>query len=176
MSKEKDFIKNAGKLSMQVTEGLQVAVYPNHQHEFLLPTKEVAVGYGVTPYTIRQHKRDHSDELIEGKHFLSGVSISHVGSKGSSKGTMWTKRGIVRLGFFIKSQRAKLFRDWAEDLVIRVEEHKDLFGEIVSSPPKLPEKRKHNRLTQSRLVEIMADVVQIENTELRLSITKKLGV
>ncbi len=165
----------AGKLSMQVTDGLQVAVYPNHEHEFLLPTKDVALGYGVTPYTIRQHKKGHSEELIEGKHFLSSVSISH-GAKGSTRGTMWTKRGIVRLGFFIKSERAKLFRDWAEDLIIKVDQHKDLFGQMVSKPKALPAKRNHNRLTQARLVDLMADVVKIENADLRLSITKKLGL
>lgn len=167
--------KQAGKLNMHVTEGLAVAVYPNHEHEFLLPTKEVSLGYGVTPYTIRLHKKRHSEELIEGKHFLSSVTISN-GAKGSTRGTMWTKRGIVRLGFFIKSERAKLFRDWAEDLIIKVDEHKDLFGQIVSKPLQLPQKRNHNRLTQARLVDLMSDVVRIENAELRLSITKKLGL
>ncbi|MBU2923035.1 hypothetical protein KO504_16925 [Winogradskyella psychrotolerans] len=168
--------KNAGKLNMQVTEGLAVAVYPNHEHEFLLPTKEVALGYGSSAYSIRMAKKRHSDELIEGKHFLSNVTICHGASKGSSRATMWTKRGIVRLGFFIKSERAKLFRDWAEDLIIKVDEHKDLFGQIASTPPKLPQKRNHNRLTQARLVDLMADVVRIENADLRLSITKKLGL
>ncbi|NRR90641.1 hypothetical protein HSX10_03585 [Winogradskyella undariae] len=165
----------AGRLSMQVTDGLAVAVYPNHVHEFLIPTKEVGLGYGVTAYTIRLHKKRHSKELIEGKHFLSSVTISN-GAKGSSRGTMWTKRGIVRLGFFIKSERAKLFRDWAEDLIIKVDEHKDLFGQLTSKPPQLPSKRNHNRLTQARLVDLMADVVRIENTQIRLSITKKLGL
>ncbi len=167
--------KNAGKLRMQVKDGLSVAVYPNHQHEFLLPPKEVATGYGVSTYTIRLHKKRHSKELIEGKHFISNVTISN-GAKGSSRGTMWTKRGIVRLGFFIKSERAKLFRDWAEDLIIKIEEHKDLFGQIMSKPMQLPKKRNHNRLTQSRLVDLMSDVVRIENKEIRLSITKKLGL
>lgn len=166
----------AGKLNMQVTKGLAVAVYPNHKHEFLLPNKEVALGFHVSTHLIRRHKSDHKDELIEGKHFVSGVSIPHSAGNGVSKGTMWTKRGIVRLGFFIKSERAKLFRDWAEDLIIKVDEHKDLFGQMVSQPPKLPSKRNHNRLTQSRLVDIMSDVVQIQNHELRLSLTKKLGV
>lgn len=165
----------ASKLNMQVTDGLQVAVYPNHEHEFLLPTKEVALGYDVSPYTIRRHKQNQADELIEGKHFLSNVQILN-GAKGASRGTMWTKRGIVRLGFFIKSERAKLFRDWAEDLIIKVDEHKDLFGQIMSKPLTLPTKRNHNRLTQARLVDLMSDVVRIENTELRLSITKKLGL
>jgi len=165
-----------GKLNMQVTEGLAVAVYPNHQHEFLLPTKEVALGYDVSPYTIRQHKKEHHDELIEGKHYLSNVSIPHAAKKGASRSTMWTKRGIVRLGFFIKSERAKLFRDWAEDLIIKVDEHKDLFGQIVSKPLALPQKRNHNRLTQARLVDILVDVAQIESKELRLSLMQKLGL
>ncbi len=168
--------EKAGKLQMQVTDGLQVAVYPNHQHEFLLPTKEVALGYDVSPYTVRRHKQLQKTELIEGKHFLSNVQILNGAKGGASKGTMWTKRGIVRLGFFIKSERAKLFRDWAEDLIIKVDEHQDLFGQIMSKPLALPKKRNHNRLTQARLVDLMSDVVRIENSEIRLSITKKLGL
>lgn len=38
----------------------------------------------------------------------------------------------------------------------------------------LPPKRKHNRLTQTRLNEIMRDVCKIEDSELRLSISNKL--
>ncbi|MDB9154216.1 hypothetical protein [Parabacteroides distasonis] len=37
-----------------------------------------------------------------------------------------------------------------------------------------PEKRKHNRLTQERLVDLLADVSKIEDKELRLSIVDKL--
>lgn len=42
--------------------------------------------------------------------------------------------------------------------------------------PKLPPKRKHNRLTQSRLVAILADVAKIEDKEIRLSLMQKLGI
>lgn len=42
--------------------------------------------------------------------------------------------------------------------------------------PALPPKRNHNRLTTARLLNIMVDVTKIENSELRLSITKKLGL
>ncbi|QQV91560.1 KilA-N domain protein [Winogradskyella phage Peternella_1] len=42
--------------------------------------------------------------------------------------------------------------------------------------PALPPKRKHNRLTTTRLLDIMVDVTKIENADLRLSITKKLGL
>ena len=164
------------KINVQINDNLSVAIFPNYEHEFLLATKEVAKGYNVTPYNIRQHKKCHKGELIEGKHFINGVSITHDTKKGSSKGTMWTKRGIVRLGFFIRSDRSKMFRDWAEDLIIKVDKQTDLFGEIVSSPPKLPEKRNHNRLTQARLVDILVDVAKIDNIELRLSLIQKLGL
>lgn len=42
--------------------------------------------------------------------------------------------------------------------------------------PALPPKRNHNRLTTARLVDIMGDVVKIEDKELRLSLTQKLGI
>jgi len=93
-------------------------------HEFLLTTKEVALGYAVSTETIRQHKKRNADELIEGKHFLT-VTKSHALKYGitlHSKAnglTLWTKRGLVRLGFFIKSARAKKFRDWCEDMVLK---------------------------------------------------------
>ncbi|MDV7389911.1 hypothetical protein RZS08_01105, partial [Arthrospira platensis SPKY1] len=91
-------------MSLSVTEGLTVTILPNSDHEFLMPTKEVAKGYDIHPATLRRHIQNHTDELVEGKHFLSGVQIMHAASPGSSIGTLWTKRGIVRLGFFIKSQ------------------------------------------------------------------------
>lgn len=105
-------------MSLPVTEGLTVTILPSSDHEFLIPTNQVAKGYGVSEYNIRRHKLEHAAELQEGKHFLSGVSIPHAAHKGSSKGTLWTKRGVVRLGFFIKSKQAIMFRDWAEDLII----------------------------------------------------------
>lgn len=42
--------------------------------------------------------------------------------------------------------------------------------------PALPPKRKHNRLTTTRLLDIMVDITKIEDAELRLSLTKKLGL
>lgn len=132
-----------------------------------MTTKDVAAGYGVSEYCIRQHKADHANELTDGQHYLSGVSIPHAASRGSSKGIMWTKAGIIRLGFFIKSERAKLFRDWAEQLILAVVGHKQ---------PSLPaiSRRKHNRLTSERIIDILSDVCMIENRELRERIASKI--
>lgn len=161
-------------MSLTVTEGLTVTILPDSNHEFLMSTREVANGYGVTSYAIRQTKLRNNSELIDDRHYLSNVTIRHGASPGASKSTMWTRRGIVRLGFFIKSERAKLFRDWAEELIIKLDEQTDLFGSVVKPFAQLPSKRKHNRLTQDRLVSILADVCKIENSQLRLSISNKL--
>lgn len=165
-----------------VAENLIVTVEPNKEHEFLMTTNEVANGFGVSGGTIRKHKMEHSEELIEGKHFIvlingenSSVTKSNAECKPEGyqfKQTLWTKRGIVRLGFFIKSERAKLFRDWAEDLVIFTAEQAAKAEQLSIWPE--PEKRKHNRLTRDRLVDLLADIAKVEDKELRLSIVDKL--
>jgi hypothetical protein len=97
-----------------------------------MTTKQVAEGYGISPITIRRHIMEYKEDLIEGKHYLKGVQIMNTlaGSNLQPHQTFWTKRGIVRLGFFIKSERARLFRDWAEDLIIYASER----AQIVEAP------------------------------------------
>ena len=155
-------------LPMIVTEGVTVNVLPYEQYEFLMDTKQVSIGYGVSSQNIREHKRVNN-EFIEGKHFVVGVRFSD--SDPNNK-VYWTKRGIVRLGFFIKSERAKLFRDWAEELIIGINEQKDLFGVV---PVKsLPKKRKHNRLTSERLIRLLQLTHRIDNATLRNEIVNEL--
>jgi hypothetical protein len=158
-------------MKIQVADNLKVDIIPNDSHEFLMTSQEVAKGYGVDPSTLRGHKHTHKDELIEGKHFINGVGKTNAFGN-QSVAHHWTKRGIVRLGFFIKSERAKLFRDWAEDLMIETIERASEVQSLIPLPENTP--RKHNRLTQERLVDILADVARIEDKELRLSIVDKL--
>ncbi len=163
------------EIKMQVTAELAVNVIPNQNYDYVMTTKEVAHGYGVSPQNIREHQRVN-DDFVEGKHFVKGVSFSDtLGKNAQPHQIFWTKRGIVRLGFFIKSEQAKLFRDWAEDLIINLLEAGENFLQPV---PVLqaPKKRNHNRLSQERLVSILADVARIEEKELRLSLISKLGV
>ena len=163
------------EMNLKVTEELSVNVLPNSDFEFLMTTKEVAHAYDVSPQNIREHQRVN-DDFIEGKHFIKGVRISDtLGKNAQPHQVFWTKRGIVRLGFFIKSERSKLFRDWAEDLIINVLESGENFLQPV---PVLqaPKKRNHNRLTQDRMISILADVAKIEDRDLRLSLISKLGV
>jgi hypothetical protein len=162
-------------LPMVVTEGVAVNVLPNEAHEYLMTTREVANGYGVTEYAIRQNKVSLGSELIEGKYFVKGVSISHTLRNAQPHAIFWTKRGIVRLGFAMRSERAKLFRDWAEELVIRVDElaaQGTLFP--VPAVRQLPKKRNHNRLTSERLIRLLQLTHRICDADLRNEIVEQL--
>jgi hypothetical protein len=167
MTKSKSNVSQANNssLSLQVTNDLTVQIYTNPEFDFLMDTKEVALGYGVTPQTIRTHKSRYQTEILENQHFVYGVEILN---SAEMKKMYWTKQGIIRLGFFIKSERAKLFRDWAESVILNV----------TAPSVQLPQitRRKHNRLTTSRMVEILADIAQIEDKSLRLSLISKLGI
>ncbi|WP_187477831.1 hypothetical protein [Amniculibacterium sp. G2-70] len=163
------------EIKMQVTAELAVDVIPSENYEFLMTTREVANGYGVTEYAIRKNKLSLGDELTEGKHFIKGVTIGNTLANAQPHQVFWTKRGVVRLGFTMRSERAKLFRDWAEELIIRLTDQGEDFLQpipVISSP----KKRNHNRLTQDRMISILSDVAKIEDKDLRLSLISKLGV
>jgi len=166
--------ENQKAISLTVTEGLTVTILPSSDHEFLMTTKEVASGYGTTKYSIQKAFLRNSSELIEGKHYTTARTFCPHDSKLPHNAVLWTKRGIVRLGFFIKSERAKMFRDWAEDLILKLDEQMTLFPLEKNKNLKLSGKRNHNRLTQDRLISILADVCRIDDKQLRLSITSKL--
>jgi hypothetical protein len=107
-------------LNLQVTDGITVAVIQNQNHEFLMHLKDLAFGYGVSTETIRSAPSRNQDELIEGKHFVKGVAFCDTVKNVQPQATYWTKQGIIRLGFLIKSERAKLFRNWVESVILNV--------------------------------------------------------
>ena len=108
-------------------EGLTLHPVPHDTHDWLMSTAEVAAAFGVEPVQIRQAKirMTEAGELVEGKHWLGGVDEIY-----SRPLTVWTKRGTVRLGFNLRSPRAKLFRDYAEDLVLREADASELRREL----------------------------------------------
>lgn len=138
--------QNNSKLTLQVMNDLTVQLYTNPKFDFLMDNKTVALGYGVADSTIKSNKSNHSDELIEGKHFVYGSAVQNLDGRSDIRPNMifWTKAGVIRLGFFIKSERAKAFRDWAEKIVL----------EVSAPPANLPNpiRRKHNRMTPARMV------------------------
>ncbi|AQW85589.1 hypothetical protein CPIN18020_0348 [Campylobacter pinnipediorum subsp. caledonicus] len=74
-------------------------------------TEQVAKGYGVVTTTIKNHKADHSDEIVENIHYIYEQALTKGGKQEVLK---WTLRGIIKLGMFIRSKEAKHFRLWAE--------------------------------------------------------------
>jgi hypothetical protein len=110
-------------MNVAINQELTVEVIENETHEWLMPTKDVAEGYGLSESGLRSTRSRNADELIEGKHFILAEvsSVSNRDARQSnlkSTQTLWTKRGVARLGFFIKTPMAKEFRDWAEDYII----------------------------------------------------------
>ena len=105
-------------------EGIELSVVKDQKHEWILSTEQVALGYGVQDKTVYQTKNRKSNELKEGKHWMTLQTVDSLGR--SIEQIFWTKRGIVRLGFSMRGERAVKFRDWAEDLVIEKVEQKPL--------------------------------------------------
>lgn len=66
----------------------------------------------------------------------------------------------------MRSERARQFRDWAEDLVLAV----------VDKPAAQPVPSGHriNRLTPARIIDLLADVCLIEDKVLRERISNKI--
>lgn len=162
-------MNEAQAMSLVVTDNMSVTIIPNSKHEYLMPTKDVATGYGVSDWTIRKHFKRNGLDFTEGKHYLKGGTICPTLKNTQPHQIFWTKRGIVRLGFFIRSERAKLFRDWAEDLVLAVAERKSM--PVAASTPR---HYRSNRLTPERVADLLSDVCMIENRELRERIASKI--
>lgn len=74
---------------------------------------------------------------------------------------MWTKRGIVRLGFLLNSPRAKAFRDFAEDLVLS-----DLPVVTAPAPLALPGPRRRATLRRTPFSRrFMSDLKWLEDND-----------
>lgn len=108
-------------------EDVDLSVRPSAEHEWLLTTAEVAAGLGVSEDSVYQMKSRRSAELVDGRHFVTVADPDTDGQssltirQGGPARTLWTKRGVIRLGFWARSARARRFRDWAEDLIIAAE-------------------------------------------------------
>lgn len=105
----KDLIK------VEISDELVVEVQPHVKHEWLLSSKDVAEGYGLSDSSLRSAKSRYSDELLEGTHWVVANSNTLGGTQ---KTTYWTKEGVVMLGFFIKTPIAKEFRRWASNYIV----------------------------------------------------------
>ena len=111
----KELIITDETISVEISDELVVEVQPNVEHEWLLSSKDVAEGYGLSESGLRNTKTRYSDELLEGTHWVLSQNGTKLGGRPS---TYWTKEGVVMLGFFIKTPTAKEFRRWASNFIV----------------------------------------------------------
>ena len=95
-----------------VFKGVELHIDDNNT----LTTNEVAAGYGVTPQSIREHKRHHADEIFENVHYIVKTN------KFNKPSLHWTIEGAYMLGFFIKSKEAKEFRKFTAKLLSEIKQ------------------------------------------------------
>lgn len=135
---------------LKCIDNIEVEIIENEEFNFLMDTLNVAKGYGTNEANIRNAKRNNPGELIEGKHYFT--------DKSKGKKMFWTKKGIVRLGFFIKSESAKKFRDWAEDYIV----NQNLNHRLSSEPDlqKVIAGLKSGMLRKDKKIERLEDEIQ----------------
>jgi|GEM_PF-5294414 hypothetical protein len=105
-------------------------------------TEYVAERYSVSTTAIREHKRLHADEMVEDVHFIIEIN------KFRKPAIKWTLRGIIKLGMFIRSEKAKGFRLWAEQ---------ELEKAILKQVQAFAEAREHNLRLEGEISELKAD-------------------
>lgn len=162
-------VNRCDAIELSLTNDLNVTVYQQSDAEWIMATSDVAKGYGVATNTIRSTKERFGNDFQEGVHFKSTVAICDGGSV--TRSTMRTKAGVVRLGFHVRSNRAKQFRDWAENVILHTIAPR-IEAPVVSLPKAV--RRQHNRLSKDRLVEILAVVALVDNKEVRKALVTKL--
>ncbi len=87
------------------------------RHEWFLSVTEVAQAFDVDINTIIQVKDSNQSTLVENRHYQYEEVLS--GGLKSSKILLWSKKGILRLAYYLKNDAALKFLDFAEDLHLR---------------------------------------------------------
>lgn len=170
-------------LSIAVTNDLFVKVIPDARHYFLMTTNQVTVAYQISYDNAKKIMADYDSEFIEGVHFIRGGApiggtVKTGGAiqpdKAKSSQIFWTKAGVIRLGFFIKSQNDKLIREWADRLILSVERPPSLYNSATIQIQEKVAETPHNPLTLKNIMSIIADVCEIQDEALKARILSKL--
>lgn len=78
-----------------------------------ISTKDIAVALGVKRTSISSAFNRNKEEFVEGEDFF----MTQIASR---KNRAFTKTGIVKLSFFVKSPKAKAFRQWASKVLSKI--------------------------------------------------------
>jgi len=88
----------------------------NDERKWAMTIEEVAQGYGVDTSAIIKHLTRHVDELRNG--IERGRTICHTLGGPQEKVVLY-REGVIKLGMFIRSKKAVIFRQWATDLIVQ---------------------------------------------------------
>ena len=104
--------------TIEFVNGVSIEVV-EHEDTWAVSNAEVAMAFGIEESSIRSHKS--RGEYKEGIHFY-GVANCNTAGGGGSQVTMWTKKGVITLGFKLRETPQTIaFRDWASDYIIAVQ-------------------------------------------------------
>ena len=148
-------------------EDVKINLTPDRQHEWLISSADVEAGYGVPRGTLRSTKSRNEGELVEGKHYANVLVNSNVAVGYAQPPTrpkvMWTKRGVVRLGFLLEGPRARRFRDFAEDLVLeKLEAPKTPAEALLGAVQQMVEQERRLAANEARTEAVATKVEGIE--------------
>jgi len=166
-------LRKTGKYEINDTEPkeepLMINIIADKDHGFLIIGRDVALGYGVSHNTVRCHKFHNKDkELFEGLDYFNNLDVSDFYPDSTEvKSTVYTKSGAVKMGKHVRGNRSKAFMDYLKNLFPKASH-----GETVSVP--VPKKEKHDRLTKDRKLDIMQEIMQIKDDDLRIRLAQKL--
>jgi prophage antirepressor-like protein len=94
-----------------------IDVHPTQDaRQWFMTVEEVARAYGVERHVILNALRRHSDELRE-EHEKGVTNCYTLG--GSQETRVIYREGVIKIGFFIRGERAKAFRQFATTLVVQ---------------------------------------------------------
>lgn len=95
----------------------KLEVYPTQDdRKFLMTLRQASFALQCSEGNLRSHLNRHEDEFDSGTH-TDVVAISDSIGRMQQR-RMLTKRGLIRISMFVKSDVAKQFRQWVEDLII----------------------------------------------------------
>jgi hypothetical protein len=113
-------------------------------------------------------KADMPSELFENLHCLVQVF-----NGGANRGTWMQEDVALEFARWLNPRFAIWTNKHIKELLLK---GSTFIAQSQKGYPALPPKRKHNRLTTTRLLDIMADVAKVDDKDLRLSLMNKLGL
>jgi len=107
----------------------------DEKHQWLITLKELSFAFDVPLHKIIEVQSEHEKDLIEGKHFIFDSIESPYWSDGTRR-LLWTKKGVMRLAFWLNNSRVIDAIDFFEELQfnsVNKDAHTKIYSEVESA-------------------------------------------